>query len=220
MSMIIIGITNRSLCTDFYEQIKKIAKSKLNFLIIREKDLNNQELLELSLKVKEELKDTNIKIIVNSNIDIAKRIDADGIQLSFKDFVDNNNKLYTKNRINFTEIVDNFKNVGNEYKVYKMVGVSIHSYNEGLQAYKLGADYVIYGHVFQTECKKNLTPRGIEEIEALSSQINIPIIGLGGIDENNFKEVIDAGAKGIAIMSSLMRSQDPKILIESISKSK
>lgn len=216
--MIIIGITNRSLCTDFYEQIKKIAKSKLNFLMIREKDLINQELLELSLKVKEELKDTNIKIIVNSNIDIAKRIDADGIQLSFKDFVDNNNKLYTKNRINSTKVVDNFKDAGNKYKVYKMIGVSIHSYDEGLQAYKLGADYVIYGHVFQTECKKNLTPRGIEEIKALSLKINIPIIGLGGIDENNFKEVIDAGAKGIAIMSSLMRSQNPKSLIESISK--
>lgn len=216
--MIIVGITNRGLCTDFYEQIKKIAKSKLNFLIIREKDLINQELLELSLKVKEELKDTNIKIIVNSNIDIAKRIDADGIQLSFKDFVDNNNKLYTKNRINSTKVVDNFKDAGNKYKVYKMIGVSIHSYDEGLQAYKLGADYVIYGHVFQTECKKNLTPRGIEEIKALSLKINIPIIGLGGIDENNFKEVIDAGAKGIAIMSSLMRSQNPKILIESISK--
>lgn len=216
--MIIVGITNRGLCTDFYEQIKKIAKSNLNFLIIREKDLNNQELLELSLKVKEGLKDTNIKIIINSNIDIAKRIDADGIQLSFKDFVDNNDKLYTKNRINSTKVVDNFKDAGNKYKVYKMIGVSIHSYDEGLQAYKLGADYVIYGHVFQTECKKNLTPRGIDEIKALSLKINIPIIGLGGIDENNFKEVIDAGAKGIAIMSSLMRSQNPKILIESISK--
>lgn len=216
--MIIVGITNRGLCIDFYEQIKKIAKSNLNFLIIREKDLNDQELLELSLKVKEELKDTNIKIIVNSNIDIAKRIDADGIQLSFKDFVDNNDKLYTENRINSIKLVDNFKSIGNKYKVNKMIGVSIHSYDEGLQAYKLGADYVIYGHVFQTECKKNLTPRGIEEIKTLSSKINIPVIGLGGIDENNFKEVIDAGAKGIAIMSSLMRSQNPKILIESISK--
>lgn len=216
--MIIVGITNRGLCTDFYEQIKKIAKSNLNFLIIREKDLNDQELLELSLKVKEGLKDTNIKIIINSNRDIAKRIDADGIQLSFKDFIDNNNKLYTKNKTNSIKVVDNFKNVGNKYKVYKMIGVSIHSYDEGLQAYKLGADYVIYGHVFQTECKKNLTPRGIEEIKELSLKINIPIIGLGGIDENNFKEVIDAGAKGIAIMSSLMRSQNPKILIESISK--
>lgn len=217
--MIIVGITNRSLCTNFYEQIKKIAKSKLDFLIIREKDLNDQELLELSLKVKEELKDTHIKVIINSNIDVAEQIDADGIQLPFKDFVNNNNKLYTKNTINSTKVVDNFKNDGNKYKVYKIIGVSIHSYDEGLQAYKLGADYVIYGHVYQTECKKDLTPRGIEEIKALSSKIDIPIIGLGGINENNFREVIDAGAKGIAIMSSLMTSKNPKIFIESICKS-
>lgn len=216
--MIIIGITNRSLCADFYEQIKKIAESKLDFLIIREKDLNDQELLELSLKVKEELKDTNIKVIINSNIDVAKKIDADGIQLSFKDFVDKSNKLYSENLINSTKIVDNFENDGDKYKVYKMIGVSIHSFDEGLQAYKLGADYVIYGHVFQTECKKDLTPRGIEEIKSISAKIDIPIIGLGGINENNFREVIDAGAKGIAIMSSLMTSKNPKIFIESICK--
>lgn len=214
--MIIVGITNRHLCADFHEQIKKINKTKLNYLVIREKDLNNKDLLELSLKVKEELKDTNIKIIVNSNIDIAKIIDADGIQLSFKDFVDKSNELYTENQINSVKVVDNLKRIGDKYKIYKMIGVSIHSYDEGVQAYKLGADYVIYGHVFQTECKKDLMPRGIEEIKQLSTNISIPIIGLGGINENNFKEVIGAGAKGIAIMSSLMESPDPKILVESL----
>lgn len=216
--MIIIGITNRNLCGDFYEQIIKISKSKLNYLIIREKDLKNEELLELSLKVKEDLKNTNIKIIVNSNIDVAKKIDADGIQLSFKNFMEVNNKLYTENLIDSKELVDNFRTMGGKYKIYKMIGVSIHSYEEGIQAYKLGADYVVYGHIFQTDCKKDIEPRGIKEIEILSKKIRVPIIGLGGIDENNYKEVLNSGAKGIALMSSLMKCQNPKELINTILK--
>lgn len=214
--MITIGITNRNLCIDFYEQIKKISRSKLNYLIIREKDLNNEELLELALRVKKELKNTNIKIIVNSNIDVARNMEADGIQLSFKNFIEINNKLCTENRINLKQTVDNFKLNEKKHNVYKMIGVSIHSYEEGIEAYKLGADYVIYGHVFQTDCKKDITPRGVKEIQLLSEKINIPIIGLGGIDEKNLKKVINSGAKGIALMSSLMKSQNPKDLINNI----
>jgi len=216
--MIIVGITNRNLCIDFYEQIRKIAKSKLDYLIIREKDLENENLLKLALKIKEELKDTKIKIIVNSNIDVAKKIKADGIQLSFKNFTEVNNKLHTENGIDLKNMVDKFEIMGKNYKIYKTIGVSIHNYEEGIEAYKLGADYVIYGHVFETDCKKGIVPRGIKEIEILSKNISIPIIGLGGIDENNFKEVLNSGAKGIAIMSSLMKSQNPKELINKYNK--
>jgi thiazole tautomerase (transcriptional regulator TenI) len=208
--MIIVGITNRKLCIDFYSQIRKISKSKLNYLIIREKDLEDKDLLELVLKVKEEIKDTDIKLIINSNMDIAEKSDADGIQLSFKDFVKISNKLCGKNNIDSRGIVDNFHIRGNKYKI---IGVSIHSYEEGIQACKLGADYVIYGHVFETDCKKGIEPRGLEDITALSKMIGIPLIGIGGINQNNFREVLNAGAKGIAIMSSLMTSQSPLNLL-------
>ncbi|WP_026886155.1 thiamine phosphate synthase [Clostridium beijerinckii] len=216
--MSIVGITNRKLCKDFFKQIKKISESNLDCLIIREKDLSSEELMILVLKVKEELKGTNIRIIINSNIDIAKRADADGVQLSFNDFINISNKLYTGKAINSKDMVDNFEFKGNKYKIYKMVGVSIHSYEEGIQAAKLGADYVIYGHVFETDCKKGLQPRGIKEIEALSKDISIPIIGIGGINKENFKEILNAGASGIAIMSSLMKDKNPEELIKSLSK--
>lgn len=79
--MSVIGITNRKLCRDFFDQIKKISESNLDFLIIREKDLSSEELMILVLKVKEELKNTNIRIILNSNIDIAKKSNVDGISV-------------------------------------------------------------------------------------------------------------------------------------------
>lgn len=216
--MSVIGITNRKLCRDFFDQIKKISESNLDFLIIREKDLSSEELMILVLKVKEELKNTNIRIILNSNIDIAKKSNVDGIQLSFNDFINISNRLCTGRAINSKEMVDNFYFSGNKYKIYKMIGVSIHSCEEGIQAAKLGADYVIYGHVFETDCKKGLPPRGIKEIEALSKKINIPIIGIGGINQDNYKKVLDAGASGIAIMSSLMKDKNPEELVKSLSK--
>lgn len=209
--MVIMGITNRKICTNFCEQINKIAKSKLNYLIIREKDLSNEELLELAFKIKEELANANIKIVINSNIKVAKQIDADGIQLSFKDFADINHKFSTENTKKTKETVDNFSVMSQKYKI---IGVSIHSFDEGIQAYNLGADYVIYGHVFKTDCKKDISPRGIKEIELLSKRIDIPIIGIGGIDKSNFRDVMNSGAKGIAIMSSLMKAENPKELIE------
>lgn len=81
----------------------------------------------LVLKVKEELKNTNIRIILNSNIDIAKKSNVDGIQLSFNDFINISNRLCTGRAINSKEMVDNFHFSGNKYKIYKMIGVSIHS---------------------------------------------------------------------------------------------
>lgn len=214
--MIIVGITNRNICEDLEKQIKKIAQSNLDYLIIREKDLNSEELLKLSLKIKAELKNTNIKIIINSNIKVAKQIGAHGIQFSFNDFLEFNNGLFTKNREKIKKTVDNFRIDGDNYKVYKMIGVSIHSFIEGIQAYNLGADYLIYGHVFKTDCKKDIPPRGIEEIQELSKKIDIPIIGIGGIDQSNFQTVLDSGAKGIAIMSTLMKAENPKAFIKFI----
>lgn len=206
--MSVIGVTNRKLCIDFYNQIEKIAKSKLDYLIIREKDLSDEELLNLVLKIKEKLKNTKIKIIVNTpNIKIAEKANIDGIQLSFNDFIDISNKLHIKE-------TSNLEYMSNKYKIFRMVGVSIHSYEEGIKANELGADYVIYGHVFKTDCKKGVTPRGTNEIEILSKKISIPILGIGGIDENNYKEVLESGAKGICIMSSLMKSENPEGLIE------
>jgi len=59
------------------------------------------------------------------------------IQLSFKNFMEVNNKLYTENGINSKKVVDNFYFIGNKFKEYKMIGISIHSYKEGMQACKV-----------------------------------------------------------------------------------
>lgn len=180
--MKIIGVTNRKLCKNFYERISEIAKSNLDYLILREKDLNYNELLDMACKVKDVLKESDIKLIINSNIYVATKIEAFGVQVSF----------------------DYFREKGKEFK-RGITGVSIHSLNEAIKAEKLGADYLLYGHVFKTECKKDLEPRGLKELEEINKIVKIPLYAIGGINCSNYKEVLKTGVEGIAVMSSLMK---------------
>ena len=181
--MDIIGVTNRKLCNDFYKRIKEISKSNLKYLILREKDLEYKELLIMAKNVQSILKDSNIKLIINSNVEVAEEVNAYGIQLSFKDFC---------------------KNKGKNFNGIK--GVSVHSLSEAIEAEKRGANYIIYGHVFNTDCKKGLKPRGLIEFKEICNKVNIPVYAKGGINKENYKSVLEIGADGVAVMSSLMKN--------------
>ena len=181
--MDIIGVTNRKLCNDFYKRIKEISKSNLKYLILREKDLEYKELLIMAKNVQSILKDSNIKLIINSIVEVAEEVNAYGIQLSFKDFCENKGK--------------NFNGIK---------GVSVHSLSEAIEAEKRGANYIIYGHVFNTDCKKGLKPRGLIEFKEICNKVNIPVYAIGGINKENYKSVLEIGADGVAVMSSLMKN--------------
>jgi len=177
----IIGVTNRKLCDDFYGRIAELSKMDLEYLILREKDLSYEELEIMAKKIKDILLDSKIKLIINGNINVARHVEAFGLQLSFKDFSDGVAKSYDG-----------------------VIGVSIHSLMEAIEGEILGATYLLYGHVFETDCKKGVSPRGLVELKEICSSVKIPVYAIGGIDENNSKEVVDCGAYGVAIMSSLM----------------
>ena len=83
-------------------------------------------------------------------------------------------------------------------------GTSVHSVEEAKEAQGLGATYLVAGHVFETDCKKGLPGRGPEFIKEVSENVSIPVYAIGGIDPGNFRSVLNAGAKGICIMSSAM----------------
>lgn len=189
--MDIIGVTNRKLCNDFYKRIKEISKSNLKYLILREKDLEYKELLIMAKNVQSILKDSNIKLIINSNVEVAEEVNAYGIQLSFKDFCENKGK--------------NFNGIK---------GVSVHSLSEAIEAEKRGANYIIYGHVFNTDCKKGLKPRGLIEFKEICNKVNIPVYAIGGINKENYKSVLEIGADGVAVMSYLMKNSILSIKIK------
>lgn len=181
-------ITNRKLCGEdrFLEVISEAVEGGIDAIIVREKDLSYSELLAYAKEINKITQANKVKLIINNNIEVANEICADGFHMSYSRFV--NEKI-------------GFEGVK---------GVSIHSIEEGIIAQELGADYVLAGHIFPTECKKDLEPRGIEFIKELKERLIIPVIALGGITPENIMQLKGIGCNNYAVMSSVMNAIDPK----------
>ena len=195
-------ISNRKLCENenLEKQIEKIFSAyerKIilkNFdivaLTLREKDLNKNEYLKLIEKIYPICQKYKINLILHQNYDLNldEKYMIEGLHLSYEIFKSLN------------------KNIREGLiKKYKRIGVSIHSLVEAKEVENLGASYIVAGHIFETDCKKGLEPRGLKFVEDLSSVLTIPIFAIGGIDENNSQSVIDSGAFLVCMMSSLMK---------------
>ena len=195
-------ISNRKLCENenLEKQIEKIFlayEKKIilkNFeivaLTLREKDLNKNEYLKLIEKVYPICQKYKINLILHQNYDLNldEKYDIEGIHLSYSIFKSLNQNIKA-------ELI----------KKYKRIGVSVHSLDEAKEVENLGASYVIAGHIFKTDCKKGLEPRGLNFTKDISSTLTIPIFAIGGIDEKNSQSVIDSGAFGVCMMSSMMK---------------
>ena len=92
-----------------------------------------------------------------------------------------------------------------EKDCFEVIGVSTHSVEQAKKAKKLGASYITAGHVFVTDCKKGLAPRGIGFLKDVCENVDIDVYAIGGISENNMDECIDAGARGVCMMSEFMK---------------
>lgn len=195
-------ISNRKLCENenLEKQIEKIFSAyqrkiilenfEIVSLTLREKDLNKNKYLKLVEKIYPICQKYRIDLILHQNYDLRldNKYNIKGLHLSYNTFKSLN------------------KNIREELiKKYKKIGVSIHSINEAKEVENLGANYVVAGHIFKTDCKKDLEPRGLKFIQELSVILTIPIFTIGGINQENSHLVINSGAFGVCMMSSLMK---------------
>lgn len=195
-------ISNRKLCENenLEKQIEKIFSAyqrkiilenfEIVALTLREKDLYKNEYLKLVEKIYPICQKYRIDLILHQNYDLRldNKYNIKGLHLSYNTFKSLN------------------KNIREELiKKYKKIGVSIHSINEAKEVENLGATYIVAGHIFKTDCKKDLEPRGLKFIQELSLILTIPIFAIGGINQENSHLVINSGAFGVCMMSSLMK---------------
>lgn len=180
-----VCITNSGLVNgDFLDQIRRVAKLKPDIIIIREKEFSEVEYFYKAKEILKICKEHGILCYFNSRLDLAIMMKADGCNLSYNDFLN-----ASKDKL----------------RLLKSIGVSVHSHDEAVAAEKLGADYIIYGHVFKTDCKKGLKPRGLDALERICNSVKIPVFAVGGITEKNLNECIGAGALGVCMMSAYMQ---------------
>ena len=186
----ILCVTNRHICKgDFPSRIEQIAKLPLKGIILREKDLDELEYYKLAEHVLDICKKHDAKCILHTYTDVARKLSADAIHLP----------LSLLKSLNPSELY-----------AFKEVGASCHSTDDALTAHRLGASYITAGHIFTTECKKGVPPRGIAFLNDISAQSPLPVYAIGGINADNISESVTAGANGAAIMSGFMCCPDPE----------
>ncbi|MDQ0197385.1 thiazole tautomerase TenI [Neobacillus ginsengisoli] len=160
--------------------------SYITAIHIREKQKTAKELYQavnLLTKVNVPLS----KIMINDRVDVAFVTGVAGVQLGF-------------HSLEASVVKEKFPEL--------KVGCSIHSYEEGQKAKMDGANFILYGHVFPSKSKPDLAPRGLEELKKLTN-LDIPVIAIGGITAENTGQVMKAGARGIAVMSGVLEARDP-----------
>lgn len=151
--------------------------SGISLIQVREKNLPTLLLTKLTSEITRIAKKSDTKILVNDRVDVALATKADGVHLTRNSFsVETIRKYFPK------ELV---------------VGVSAHSIDEVFRAKNEGANFAVFSPIFYSPNKGN--PQGIETLsEAIKLVGDFPIIALGGVNELNFAETLDAGASGIA----------------------
>ena len=80
----------------------------------------------------------------------------------------------------------------------------MHTASEAKEAQELGADYLIAGHIFSTDCKKGVPARGLTFLKEVCDSVTVPVFAIGGITKDRIEDVLSTGAKGICIMSEAM----------------
>lgn len=179
-------VTQRSavLHGNLIDLIRSLKKTQICRLILREKDLPQEELIPYARAIKKVLKDSETQLMINTEVEVARAIDACGVHFPF----------------------DIFKNTSERYG---LTGVSVHSVEEARYAEAKGADYLVAGHIYPTACKEGLAPRGLSYLKSICDSVSLPVIAIGGIQPRHVPDVIKQGAEGIAVMSTINRAVNP-----------
>lgn len=169
--------------------IDKAVNAGVTLVQLRSKKLSSRHFFGLALQTSEILKRKNIPLIINDRLDIALACDADGVHLGQEDLpLHLARKLLGRRRI---------------------IGITVNTAEEAIEAEAGGADYLGVGPVFFTTTKERLKPvLGLEGLRAIRKKVGIPILAVGGITAENGAEVMATGVDGIAVASAILGSKD------------
>lgn len=189
-NLLLYAVTDRSwLGTEsLYSQVKKAIDGGVTFVQLREKELAQEAFYKEALEIQALCREKNIPFVINDNVALAKKIDADGVHVGQEDM----------------EAGDVRSLLGPD----KIIGVSAHSVEEALLAEKRGADYLGVGAAFSSNSKKDVSCISHETIRDICQAVQIPVIAIGGINETNIEELKGTGICGVAVISAIFAKKD------------
>ena len=181
------------------EVVKILIDSGIEIIQYREKEKSMLEKYNQCLEIRKLTKESGAIFIVNDHVDLAKAVNADGVHIGQDDLP--------------IEVVREF--VGDEM----IIGLSTHSIAQAKEAVKRGADYIGVGPIFKTDTKKDVcAPVGFEYLDFVVNNIDLPFVAIGGIKQGNILDIINHGAKTVAMVSEIVCAKDISKKIKNIRK--
>lgn len=170
------------------KQVENALKGGATFIQLREKNLDDESFFKEAVEIKDLCKRYNVPFVINDNVDIALKIDADGVHVGQDDM----------------EASKLRKLLGPD----KIIGVSAHNVQEAIKAQEDGADYLGVGAVFATSSKDDVSVLSHEILRDICNAVDIPVIAIGGITKDNIIELKGSGIDGIAVISAIFAKDD------------
>lgn len=188
--MLLYAVTDRrwSEDTTLYEQVEQALQGGVSTLQLREKNLSDEEFLKEAMEIKELCKKYNVPLIINDNVEVAIKCGADGVHVGQEDM--EASKVREK--------------VGPEI----IIGVSAHNVEEARRAVSNGADYLGVGAVFNTSTKDDVDVLKKETLKEICLAVKIPVVAIGGINQDNILELKGTGVDGVAVVSAIFSSEN------------
>jgi thiamine-phosphate diphosphorylase len=185
------AIIDNSVRTDLsnIEIAKKVLAGGAGIIQLRGKGLSSKDLLREAREIGRHAREAGAVFIVNDRADIALLSDADGVHLGQVDL----------------PLPEARKILGKE----KLIGVSTHNLEQAVKAEREGADYIGFGPVFATDTKADAEEaKGLQALRAVKKGVKIPVVAIGGINLENLKDIIEAGADGAAVISAVAKAEN------------
>jgi len=166
----------------------RVIKGGASVIQLRCKVLSHKEFLNIARDLKEICREKGVIFIVNDSLEIALAVKADGLNVGREDMPANEARKLMP--------------------VDMLLGCSAYTVSEAKKAYKDGSDYVGVGAIFTTATKESIKIVGLKRIEQIKKAVDLPIVAIGGINRENLKEVMAAGADAAAVISAVMGVED------------
>ncbi|MGN0304726.1 MAG: thiamine phosphate synthase [Lachnospiraceae bacterium] len=190
--LLIYAVTDRSWLGErtLYEQVEEALQGGVTFVQLREKELDEEAFLKEAIEIKELCHRYGVPFVINDNVELACKIDADGVHVGQSDMEAGNVRSL----------------IGKD----KILGVSAQTTEQAILAEKQGADYLGVGAVFQTDSKADADQVDYQTLKAICEAVKIPVVAIGGIGRHNILELSHSGICGVAVISAIFAADDIK----------
>jgi len=191
MHLHLVTDRNLTLGRSLIDIVRAAAAGGVSVVQLREKDCSTRDFVELGRAVCAELNKLNIPLIINDRIDVALAVGADGVHIGQSDMP------YTMAR----------ELMGPD----ALIGLSVETPEQAAAAQHLDVDYLGLSPVFSTTTKADIAPPlGLAGVRRIRTESRHRLIAIGGINQDNAIDVINAGADGLAVVSAICSAKDPQ----------